>query len=350
VAFQVWKNEDDNSLLHGETVLNNGQWYHLAASYQFVKDGSSVMKVFVDGKLDGKLTNAVGPIYAGSADVSIGRLAGEIDEVHVWNTASASYDLRATPVNDINRPGESSTLTASVNPPAPGVKVHFEILAEGNNSGKGGVVSTNSKGLAEWTYSDQGLKQGKDNIRIWIDRDWSGTFEASQDDSVEVRSYWLENFVTGNGNIMDGDSLVWTFGGNIGIFGREIVGDFQLIDHVHQVIYNSSKFNPTNVFFQINSEVFPRESLPVGAKTVNFGGTLINNQDGSKTEFVVWMVDGGEPGAKVDKISVKAGPGGLPGIVWIGTLNPDWVTPPPLLPYASPVPISNGNIKAYQAK
>ena len=348
VALQVWKNDNDNTLLSGETTLKTGQWYHLAGTYEFAGDGSSVMKVFIDDKLDGKLSNAVGPIYIGGADLSIGRLDGAIDEVHVWNTSYASYALKATPLDDINLPGGSCTITANVTPPAPGVKVHFEVLADGNNSGQGAVVNSNSKGLAEWTYSDKALREGKDNIRVWIDRDWSGTFEADKDASVEVRSLWLDNFVTANGNIMDGDSLAWTFGANVGIFDHDVVGEFQLIDHLRQVIYNSNSFNPTNVFFQNKSEVLLDDPLPAGANIVLFGGTFTNNQDSSLTDFAIWMIDAGEPGAKVDRISVKAAKGGLPGTIWIGSLNADWVSPPPLVPYAIPVPISNGNIKAYR--
>ncbi len=69
VGMSVWKTQEVTTFLRGDTLLNLGQWYHLAGSYKYVGDGTSVMKVFVDDRLDGILMNAVGPIFVGTADL-----------------------------------------------------------------------------------------------------------------------------------------------------------------------------------------------------------------------------------------------------------------------------------------
>ncbi len=281
--------------------------------------------------------------------MTIGKLAGTVDETHVWNTSYAAYTLTASPMADINQPGTSHSVTANVTPAAPGVKVHFEILPDGVNYGQGAIISTNNKGIATWTYTDKSLREGTDNIRVWIDRDGNGSFEASNDSSIVVKGVWLNNFVTGSGNIMDGNRMAWTFGGSVGMLGREMQGEFEVIDHVRKVIYRSYSLNPSNTFFPPNSMGFPTDSLPADAKIVTFSGTFTNNLDDSKIDLSIWVVDAGEPGANIDRISVRTGTGAVPGNIWIGTPNPNW-TSLQSAPFSLAVPISNGEIKVYKTK
>jgi hypothetical protein len=234
----------------------------------------------------------------------------------------------------------------------PGVKVHFEVLPEGVNYGQSAIISTSNKGLATWTYTDKSLREGTDNIRIWIDRDSSGSYEAVNDASVVVKRVWLNNFVTGNGNIMDGNKLAWTFEGSFGMFNRDMVGEFKLVDHVRGVIYQSKSFNPNNNFMPSNSQWFPDGSLPASAKVAIFSGTFTNNLDANQIDLSFWVVDAGEPGSNIDRISVKTGTGNVPGAIWIGTPNPNWMPNPAVsaAPYSLAAPISNGEIKVYKTK
>jgi len=89
----------------GDTVLNPGQWYHIAGTYDYVTNGTSVMEVYVNGYSDSTATlNAVGPIYSGSANLQIGArgyppdywrcfVDGVIDEVRIWDVALSQNQL-----------------------------------------------------------------------------------------------------------------------------------------------------------------------------------------------------------------------------------------------------------------
>jgi hypothetical protein len=100
VAFFVSKDGSPNySAQYSNTILNLGQWYHIAGTYEFQGDGSSVMKVFVNGALDSTPNPlAVGPIFSGSSPLRIGAritvpicsVDGIIDEVRIYNTALSS--------------------------------------------------------------------------------------------------------------------------------------------------------------------------------------------------------------------------------------------------------------------
>ena len=92
----------------GDTALNTNQWYHIAGTYDYVDNRTSVMEVYVNGNSDStETTNAVGPIYSGSANLQIGArqypsnpssnwrcfVDGLIDEVRIWNTALTADQL-----------------------------------------------------------------------------------------------------------------------------------------------------------------------------------------------------------------------------------------------------------------
>jgi hypothetical protein len=95
--FVVYKDGDSTLLSSqpGNTSLSLGQWYHIAATYEYQGDGSSVMKLFINGVLDSpSKTDAVGPIFSGSSPLRIGAAQlsptyydGTIDEVRIYNTA-----------------------------------------------------------------------------------------------------------------------------------------------------------------------------------------------------------------------------------------------------------------------
>jgi hypothetical protein len=347
VGMSVWKTQKITTFLRGDTLLNLGQWYHLAGSYEYKGDGTSVMKVFVDDRLDGELNDAVGPIFVGTGELVIGRLNGIVDEVHVWNTSWADYSLTVNPLVEISQPGSSHTITAIITPTAPGVKVHFDVLPDGTNCGQTAIASTNNKGIAAWTYSDKGFHEGMDNIQVWVDRDGSGIFEESNDASVMVNRIWLKEFAFGSGNIMDGNKIIWTFGGSFGMLGRNMFGEFELVDHVKHMIYRTKFLNPSNNSMPSTSQWLPGNFLPDDAKIASFSGIFTNNKDSSTIDLSIWVMDAGDTVASQDRISIKTGTGNSPGTIWIGTPNPNW-TSLNSAPFSIAVPISNGVIKVYK--
>ena len=99
VGFIVFKSPSTYTIHWGNSTLSAGQWYHIAGIYDYVSNGPSIMQIFVNGVLDSQQnTNAVGPIYAGTANLQIGAreyppdfwrsfVNGLIDEVRIWNVA-----------------------------------------------------------------------------------------------------------------------------------------------------------------------------------------------------------------------------------------------------------------------
>ena len=101
----MWGNtlriEVGGSGINGKTVLNDGDWHHVAASY----DPSATYKfcLYVDGALDTSANNTTtvnttsgNTLIIGKRVDNINYFEGEIDEVRVWNhvrTASQIADL-----------------------------------------------------------------------------------------------------------------------------------------------------------------------------------------------------------------------------------------------------------------
>ncbi|MBN2018842.1 MAG: tetratricopeptide repeat protein [Sedimentisphaerales bacterium] len=91
------RNELNSIILNGSTMVNTNEWHHVAAVY----DGS-VMRIYVDGKLDASKTWK-GGISKNDFDVLIGENAekknrffdGLIDDVRVYNYALPAKDIEA---------------------------------------------------------------------------------------------------------------------------------------------------------------------------------------------------------------------------------------------------------------
>ena len=105
----MFLDDSDSGGLSGNTVLNTGQWYHVAATW----DGSEV-RIYVDGVLDktppdvrgGTIGTDTRPLYIGgrgTADV----LDGIVDDVRIYNRA-----LTAAEVAALANPSASVRITA----------------------------------------------------------------------------------------------------------------------------------------------------------------------------------------------------------------------------------------------
>ncbi|MFC1887632.1 tandem-95 repeat protein [Candidatus Cloacimonadota bacterium] len=92
-VLQTGPGNPDESKLNGNTSLNAGEWYHVAATY----DGSN-MRLFVNGIEDAVMAQT--GLFTADTTFWIGRsfdgryFNGQIDEVRVWNTARTEDDIR----------------------------------------------------------------------------------------------------------------------------------------------------------------------------------------------------------------------------------------------------------------
>lgn len=96
--LSFWLNGVSSSWFAGSTSVDDGQWHHVAATY----DGST-MRVYVDGHLDGSAART-GTIQAGGSAILIGarsdgsnasNFPGEIDELAIYNRALGSAEVQA---------------------------------------------------------------------------------------------------------------------------------------------------------------------------------------------------------------------------------------------------------------
>ena len=96
--LSFWLNGPSTSWFTGSTPVDDGQWHHVAATY----DGAT-MSVYVDGNLDGSAPRT-GSIQAGTSTVLIGarydgtnagNFPGMIDELAIYDRALSAVEIQA---------------------------------------------------------------------------------------------------------------------------------------------------------------------------------------------------------------------------------------------------------------
>src|SRR5215831_808844 len=96
--LSFWLNGISSSWFAGSTPVDDGQWHHVAATY----DGAT-MKVYVDGQLDASAPRT-GTIQSGTSGILIGarsdgtnasNFPGMIDELAVYNRAIGPAEVQA---------------------------------------------------------------------------------------------------------------------------------------------------------------------------------------------------------------------------------------------------------------
>ncbi|HET9327831.1 MAG TPA: LamG-like jellyroll fold domain-containing protein, partial [Candidatus Eisenbacteria bacterium] len=98
-----------NHPIEGSTVIGNGVWHHVAATY----DGT--WKLYIDGALDAQLAVGQPPAAASnvavalasalnSTNVASGFFNGVVDEVRVWNVARTQAEIQTTINTELTAP------------------------------------------------------------------------------------------------------------------------------------------------------------------------------------------------------------------------------------------------------
>ncbi len=288
-------------------ALSTGAWYHLAGTF----DGSDI-KIYVDGVLAGTTAQA-GSIYLNNEPLLIGAndgyggttrkfTDGKVDEVRIYNKDLSSDEVAAladygnfsvgslTPEVGYNPVGSEHAVTAMIDPALSYIPVLFDI--DGPNSSESDTVSTDGTGVASLTYT--GANPGTDTITACVDVNDDGSC-SGETSAVSATKYWLKYYFTGGGNVKDGKTLKWTFGGNVGWDENGLpVGQFQIVDHVNKVVCH---------FNSISSLAFPESD------TALFIASGKCNQE--PVENMTFTVeDNAEPGAGVDEIDIPDFSGG----------------------------------------
>ncbi|CRI62969.1 exported hypothetical protein [Thiocapsa sp. KS1] len=107
LAVEVYKNNDataGKTELRSSVPLSVGVWQHVAVTYRFVADGTSVLTLYINGTQVAKTSSAVGPVRANDRPLDLGRYTwntyqrffnGRLDEIQIFNTALTATQIQA---------------------------------------------------------------------------------------------------------------------------------------------------------------------------------------------------------------------------------------------------------------
>jgi hypothetical protein len=176
--------------------LSTGTWYHLAGTF----DGD-VLKIYVDGVQKGSKDTTLTSVVLNTQPLLMGGdraggsggnafFNGYIDEVRIWNSVPSDFEVSAVPMSDYNGVTLEHEITATVAPVAPGVTVGLEVTA-GPNDDATDEGMTDINGQVTLSYTSNGTA-GTDTIRIWVDRNWNGTYQSDVDYATTVTKGWVE--------------------------------------------------------------------------------------------------------------------------------------------------------------
>jgi hypothetical protein len=251
-----------------------------------------------------------------------------------------------SPPLEFNRVGTTHTVWVNIGIAVEGIKVGFEIF--GANPLASGFEYTDETGKAIFTYT--GDNDGLDAIRAYIDSNNSGYYDTGEPSSTLTGKGWVENFLTGGGNIKVGKKVVWTFDGNIGVLpDGGLAGQFDITNHDTGVTYYLDQFS--TFWFEGGVTQSPKASNSI----VRFLGSGTGS-DGSTITLTVIIEDVAEPGAKKDRIAVVEmvynSPPPTPPIIipWIGDIPFPPYPPPIPPPQPTLIPISGGNFQIHNIK
>jgi hypothetical protein len=98
----IFKNNTTGTGLQSTTVMTTNTWFHLCSTYQFVTDGTSVFRLYVNGSQEASSTSAVGPINQATTSNEIGRRPAGLGafpanarmaDVGIWNQTLTAAEV-----------------------------------------------------------------------------------------------------------------------------------------------------------------------------------------------------------------------------------------------------------------
>lgn len=106
LEFEVFRTDVNKSeLFSAAGIFSTGTWYHVAATYKYVTDGTSEMNLYVNGVNVASKSDAVGPVQANPQPFEVGRyyysggysryFHGYMDDFRVYSTARTAGEILA---------------------------------------------------------------------------------------------------------------------------------------------------------------------------------------------------------------------------------------------------------------
>lgn len=104
LEFEVFRTDVNKSELFSATGLfSTGTWYHVAATYKYVTDGTSEMNLYINGVNVASKSNAVGPVQVNPQPFEVGRyyysggynryFHGYMDDFRVYSVARTAGEI-----------------------------------------------------------------------------------------------------------------------------------------------------------------------------------------------------------------------------------------------------------------
>jgi hypothetical protein len=137
--------------------------------------------------------------------------------------------------------------------------------------------------------------------------DGNEAYDSAVDIKLEVTKYYLENFVTGGGNIKNPKM---SFAGTVGNLEDDVVGQFQIV--VHGKKGENVSYHCDNNFSSLVFSGMPIDG-PQGPdasnNTATFTGIFVNAKDPYDiVTATIVIVDVAEPGKGADQIGEEGAP------------------------------------------
>jgi hypothetical protein len=128
-----------NHPITGTTTIANNSWHHVAVTYN-----ASILRIYLDGNIEGSLTinrgaqsASIQPVAIGTAlnstNVPSGYFQGRIDEARIWNVARTQAALQATINTQLNVPQTGMVARWGLNE-ACGTAVHDSSVSVANGT------------------------------------------------------------------------------------------------------------------------------------------------------------------------------------------------------------------------
>lgn len=240
---------------------------------------------------------------------------------------SLTPDLAFNPVNTPH------TMSVTVTPHVAGIPVVFVIT--GSPLVQSPVRLTNASGVATLTYVNP--IAGMQRIYAFIDVNGNGFYDVGEPCSTNLATkYWLENYLTGGGQLKSESTSLWGFSGTVGVDAVEgIVGSFHITNFATKTTYKSTGFTYLN--FWEGEATTP----PATHRLTCFTGAYRNNRNLDIITLTVYIRDNyieGEGEKGIDHIAIQVGERFGTGAMWIGTNVSSAITP---------VEVTNGNFQIH---
>lgn len=181
LAVQIYKNETTGtSVSESGTLLEKDRWYHVAMTYSFVTDGTSIIRLYLDGQEAHSVSTSVGPQKANNAPVRVGAYIwsdtykrffnGMIDELYVFRKTLSADDIQllmnsASPPVNVFKPvyGVKNFVVY----PNPGSSTIF-YKGESQETGKISLTIHNLQGQLVETILDRFISAGRFSGNVQI--------------------------------------------------------------------------------------------------------------------------------------------------------------------------------------